>query len=517
MFRNNVFIFKCGFTERHIPREAGFRWDTARKSWYTNDLEVALGLRRYADEKTKNLFNKFSITVTPWTSPLPQVPEGLTLLPHQNEAILFALARNKSYLGLDPGLGKTAVAALVVLALGSKTVYITPPFLVKNVTEEFSRFAPSLVIDTYTSSTKSLAPDVDVLLVPDSALSRGNNTVALFLKRHFLSHTKPNTLIVDEAHRAKNETANRTVALFGDKAREPLTKLFARQVYMSGTPMPNRPIELYPVLSHAAPETIDFMTKFQYARRYCAAYVNDFGRWDFTGASNMEELRRRVIYPTGSFMLRLKKELLNLPPKLEEVFVVSAEMTPRVAALDKNLGEKYNDKTDIVKALLENQTGGDLHLMTYRRLLGSEKVAPTVEYIKSLIEETNESILVFAYHADVISSLTSGLSEYRPYVITGDTPMPTRHEQVKDFETSDRRIFIGNYLAMGTGFTMTKATRVIFCEFSWVPGDNAQASDRAHRIGQKGTVLVQYVVYKDSVDKLVIDTILRKRRAIEHI
>lgn len=231
----------------------------------------------------------------------------------------------------------------------------------------------------------------------------------------------------------------------------------------------------------------------------------------------MEELRRRVIYPTGSFMLRLKKELLNLPPKLEEVFVVSAEMTPRVAALDKNLGEKYNDKTDIVKALLENQTGGDLHLMTYRRLLGSEKVAPTVEYIKSLIEETNESILVFAYHADVISSLTSGLSEYRPYVITGDTPMPTRHEQVKDFETSDRRIFIGNYLAMGTGFTMTKATRVIFCEFSWVPGDNAQASDRAHRIGQKGTVLVQYVVYKDSVDKLVIDTILRKRRAIEHI
>jgi SNF2 family DNA or RNA helicase len=76
---------------------------------------------------------------------------------------------------------------------------------------------------------------------------------------------------------------------------------------------------------------------------------------------------------------------------------------------------------------------------------------------------------------------------------------------------------IGNYKAMGVGFTLTRATRVIFVEYSWNPAENEQAADRAHRIGQTETVFVQYMVYKDSVDKKVIERILKKREGSRHI
>ncbi len=74
-------------------------------------------------------------------------------------------------------------------------------------------------------------------------------------------------------------------------------------------------------------------------------------------------------------------------------------------------------------------------------------------------------------------------------------------------------MLIGNYLAMGIGFTLTKATRGLFVEFSWVPGENEQAGDRMHRIGQTGSVHIQYMVYKNSIDKKVIEALLRKRKA----
>ena len=69
-------------------------------------------------------------------------------------------------------------------------------------------------------------------------------------------------------------------------------------------------------------------------------------------------------------------------------------------------------------------------------------------------------------------------------------------------------------------FTLASCTPlriVVFAEFSWVPGDNDQASDRAHRIGQRDSVLVQYLLYRNSVDRTVLSAIFAKRRSTAHI
>lgn len=510
MYQNEKFIFACTFDERTIAKNAGLRWDDKSKVWYTNDLAVASRLRDYAIGVAKNKLKQSLITVSPWSGTLPP-----GLYDHQWRAITFALSRNRCYLGLDPGLGKTPVAAVIAETLKQPVVYISPPFLVRNVAEEFKRWAPTLKTSIYGGvSNQKVGAAYDVLIIPDSLLQREST----FTRIKRLS-SQPSILIVDEAHRFKTPEAKRTQALFGTRTKPGIVDLFEKQIFMSGSPMPNRPIELYPVLSKIAPECIDYMSLFDYGNRYCAGYRDQYG-WDFTGASNVAALAAKVIYPSGPFMLRMKKHLLQLPPKIEEVFVVSENMPPQLAKLDRKIAENP-DIEDVIKHRLADAADLDGELMpiaTYRRLLGIEKAKAVIEYIKSILAESDESILVFGYHRETIQILEHRLADAHPFVITGDTPSAKRQDLVNEFQTNKhRRLFIGNYLACGVGFTLTKATRILFVEFDWVPGTNTQAADRAHRIGQASSVLVQYVAYSGSIDHKVIETLLRKQRSIDHI
>ncbi len=456
---------------------------------------VAAKLRRKAIWSAKELKNRQPITIIPWTSPLPPDPIGLELKPYQKESVRFALARNSSYLRLDPGLGKTIVAAKIADMLSSLLVYVCPPFMVRNVAEEFCKWSPDFF---------------PYIIVPDTMLTK--DSILRSIKK-FTSTFPTATIIVDEAHRFKNSKAKRTKALFS------LLPLFTKKIFMSGTPMPNRPIELYPILSHAAPSTIDYMNEFKFGRRYCAGYKGDFG-WDFSGASNMKELQQKVIHPSGPFMLSIRKDVLNLPPKIEELFIISANESPKLVRMGDKIGKAYSDVEDLIKQKLSSnlKADQDLHISTYRRLLGQEKVKPSLEYIKTLLEETDENLLIFAAHIDVCGKLFEGLKPYRPSLVTGATPMGVRHKLVKDYQVNkDKRVIIGNYHALGVGFNLTKADRVLMVEYDWTPGVNDQATSRPHRIGRTKSVLVQYITFKDSLDKKVLEALLKKSRAINYI
>lgn len=505
IFDKNRFIFQCKFEERELAKQSGLRWDGVKKIWYTPDLKVAARLREYASGEAKNRLSKNLITTKPWALPLPSPPEGLSLLPHQEIAIRFALERNRCYLALDPRLGKTICAAIISLALRKPVVYICPPFLVENVRQEFRRWAPEIA--------------ASIFIVRDSMLT---NKHICDLVRSCAEKNPKTILFVDEAHRFKNENAQRTQALFGGRTNPSgLVDYFERRIYLSGSPMPNRPIELFAVLSKEAPETIDFKSRFSFGVKYCAGHKNEFGKWDFGGASNLDELSRRVCHPSGPFMLRQRRSLLQLPPKIEEVFTVSTQMSPRLSDFNQQLVGRYSDIEDLIKKQIaaSAKVGEDeLHLGTYRRLLGLEKLPAACDYINSIVEDSDENILVYAFHKEVIAGLMSRLSGHYPLVIKGETPVNDRHNIVKTFEEEkSRRLLIGNYLAMGVGFTIPKANRVIFVEFDWSPGVNEQASDRPVHLNKKESVLVQYVAMKDSVDRLVIETLLRKRRNLKHI
>lgn len=522
VFTDNRFIFRVPFESRNIARDGGFHWSVQERCWYTRNPGVAAQFTEYCDESAKKQISKFTIKVSEWTGGLT-VPKGETLFKFQETAARFALSRNRSYLGLDPGLGKTPIAAVVSHTLMASTIYICPPFLTRNTEVEFKRWAPGLKVSRFAQNMQFNGPEV--VIIPDTMLTK--EYVVSFVKAFVQYHHgkgRQVQLVIDEAHRFKNDVAQRTRAVFGSRTEKGLASLFERVIYMSGTPMPNRPIELFPVLSHSAPGTIDYMNKFEYGRKYCAGHQNQFG-WDFTGASNITLLHSKVI---GPFMLRYKKSevLTELPPKTEEVVLIGDDLPPKLAELDRDLLKHISPEDLMQKHIslkIRGRTEGEddetpeIHLATYRRELGLLKVKPCVEYYKYLLEETDESILIFAIHKEVIEELKKGLTAYDPLVITGSTDMASRHEIVKTFQTSgpSRRVFIGNIQAAGVGLTLTKATRVSFAEFSWVPAENDQASDRAHRIGQKDNVLVQYMVFKNSIDRAVIDAVLRKKKTLQ--
>lgn len=413
-------------------------------------------------------------------------PRGLYLKTFQIPALHWSvkalLEDRSSYLALDPGLGKTIIAAVLSNRFfGEQIFYVCPPFLTSNTSEEFSKWC----------FRKKL------FLIPDSMLWKPK--VLDEIKKRAKSG---GILIVDEAHRFKNLKAKRTKTLFRE-----IFPLFGKAVFMSGTPMPNsRPIELWPVLVYAAPEI--FGKKIlAYGTRYCGAkYVKPWG-WDFSGFTNRDEFKKKIF---EYFMLRIKKDGL-VPPKQEGLLTVGEGIPPIISKMEKKILEHYSPE-DLIEGKLTLLEGEKkLHLATYLRLLGEYKLKYALPYIDAILTETQENILIFAVHTETIAKLAKHLEKYKPLVITGKVPKQHRQPLVKKFQNSNHRVFIGNIQACGTGFTLTKATRVLFIEFSWVEGENSQASDRAHRIGQTSSVLVQYVVLKDSYDRQRMEVLLKKR------
>lgn len=466
-----------------------------------------------------------TIRVVPWTRGL-RVPEGRSLLDHQPGAIEFALSRNYSYLALDPGLGKTICAAVIAATLAIPAVYICPPFLMPTVQEEFETWAPNLNTTRFPLVYRS----ADVFIVPDSVIAR--ESVQRMIRR-FLEWkgSKRRILFVDEAHRFKNEDAQRSRALYDWISPE-----FTRVCLLSGTPMPNRPLELWAPISAFAHETIGRVDKFRFAKRYCNPIRVQIGydkrknkarwAWDFSGSSNLKELSARVKHPTGPFMYRLRKDVLKLPPKLEELLFIGDDVPARIGRLDRKIVAKLSPRDLMGKELSREVSAErgidpdefDLPVATYRRLLGQAKVAPFAAYLKALLDETNEAPLVFTLHKEVARDLAARLAKYKPLVITGDTPVKKRHGIVKAFQTDPRhRFLIANVQAGGVGFTLTRSSRIFLLEPSWVDGENTQAIDRAHRFGQTKHVLAQYVCYRNSMDRKVIEKLLQTRRDSEYL
>lgn len=417
-------------------------------------------------------------------------PSHLFPLQHQLEALAWAIrnleAGKPTYLALEPGLGKTIIAAMISNYFKGATIfYVCPPFLTTNTSEEFTK---------WTFEKK-------LYLLPDSMIAKPK-TLEAFVEA--VRECKNPILIIDEAHRFKNEGTKRSRALF----KNILPHFERRAVFMSGTPLPNsRPKELWAILKNSAPKL--FGTNFfSFGLKYCGGFRDAFG-WNFDGFTNRKEFKARLC---KSFMLRMKKDVLNLPPKVEGLLTVGEGIPPIVSKVEKKILAEYSPE-DLVEGEITRIAGkAALHLATYLRLLGEYKLKYVLPFIESLLEETKESFLIFAVHKDTIGKLEKALSAHEPLVITGDVPKAKRHELVKEFQTNPaRRIFIGNIQACGVGFTLTKATRVIFVEFSWVDGENSQAADRAHRIGQGQSVLVQYVVLKDSFDRQRMETLLKKR------
>jgi SWI/SNF-related matrix-associated actin-dependent regulator 1 of chromatin subfamily A len=488
-----AFVCKCAFDERHVPKQAGFEWNPMTREWETRKLSKAVRLRDYFDKTAEKQFNQKSIEISPWAGGI-LFPKHQRLKKYQERGARFALERNRSYIAFEQGLGKTPTAVTVINSYKEPTLIICPPFLVDNWKRELKNW---LVDETEPCAIQGKdVPSMaaKIVILPDSLLDRES-------VHEFIHNRDFGMLVVDEAHRFKNFEAKRTKNLF-----ERIAPRIPKIVCLSGTPMPNRPSELYPVLSSLAHDTIEFMSFHEYAIKFCNAFKNEWG-WVYSGACNLGQLKKQVI---GRFMLReTKAEVLpELEPKEERIISLSGRPQPGIQTRDKKLKLKLEGK------ILENERLGEL--AEHRKNIGIAKILIVFDYVEDLLESTEESILLFAWHVDVIDGLFKALVKWSPEVISGSTPVKHRQLIVDKFQAGKTRVLIAQIQTM-VGYNLTKATRCVFAEYSWSPADNEQASDRAHRIGQKDSVIVDYLVMAKTIDEQVIETIQSKRKNINQL
>ncbi|MGC8622335.1 MAG: C-terminal helicase domain-containing protein, partial [Caldisphaera sp.] len=141
-------------------------------------------------------------------------------------------------------------------------------------------------------------------------------------------------------------------------------------------------------------------------------------------------------------------------------------------------------------------------------------------YVYDIIEDAVENtgkVVVFGHHLDVLDSIYEKFKDIAVKA-TGSESIKERDEAVSKFQNDPNvKIFVGSIMTMGLGITLTASSLTIFVEIEWRPGDLVQAEDRLHRIGQKNSVLIQYVVVDKSIDEFMIEKIFEKIKTIEQI
>lgn len=339
-------------------------------------------------------------------------------------------------------------------------------------------------------------------------------------------------LIVDECHLVKNPKALRTKRLLGEprkRGKDPVPGLIdraKRRLFLTGTPIVNRPVEMHPIVSALAPA--EFGNFFKFAQRYCDAKQTRWG-WDFTGASHLDELQARL---RSTIMIRrLKADVLTeLPPKRRQVIELPANGALDLIEMEGKDYEAYESDLDDARADADlAHAAGDQDaykaavqrlkecarvafagMARTRLLLEVAKVPHVVEHVRETLEAGVDKLVLFGHHITALKALEQQLADLGPVLVIGETALADRQAAVDRFQTDPTcRVFIGGIEAAGVGLTLTASSHVVFAALPWTPSALSQGEDRCHRIGQRGSVLVQHLVFDGSLDarmaKMIID------------
>ena len=317
-------------------------------------------------------------------------------------------------------------------------------------------------------------------------------------------------VILDEAHYLKNPKAKRTKIVLGSEGIfEETLRPHSRIMALTGTPILNKPKEIYTLLRTLRPSNLDnkYLYYKNFAEKFCGAFYAPWG-YDDNGATNLKELND-ILKKDGFMLRRLKKDVLKeLPDKRYQLVEI-----PSAGKTVTEIGDLTIDS--VKKMNFSNiESLGDLAELRHELVKG--KLSSCYQHIADVLDN-KKKVVVFAYHRDVIEQLEEALTKFKTVKVIGGMNAADKNNAVIEFQHGDARVFIGQIQAAGVGLTLTAADTVIFVENSFVPGEITQAIDRCHRIGQKNSVLAQFLVIKDSIEEHMMRVVLDKTKTINNI
>lgn len=409
----------------------------------------------------------------------------------------------------EMGLGKTLQAITFLCSnKNSHSLIVTPTSLIYNWYNEFNKFAPSMkigIIYGKKENRKKIIKDYekyDVILTT-------YNTLRLDIEEY--KDITFDYYIIDEAQNIKNHNSKNAKSIKKIQSK--------RRFALTGTPLENSLMELWSIFDFIMPGYLYDEEKF--TTRYHRRLEED--------ECIIEELNR-LIKP---FILRrYKKDVLKeLPPKIEKKLVVP--MTDKQKSVYKTFADHVRDILE--EKVKDNEfTSSKIEILSYITKLrqiainpavvmeeykgGSGKIDALIDVIKSSIEE-NHKMLVFSQFTSILKLIIPLLDkEGVTYnYLDGDTKTKDRSKLVDDFNNSNTNVFLISLKAGGTGLNLTSADIVIHLDPWWNPAVEDQATDRAHRIGQKNVVEVIKMVSEGTLEEKILLLQEQKKELIDKV
>jgi SWI/SNF-related matrix-associated actin-dependent regulator 1 of chromatin subfamily A len=433
---------------------------------------------------------------------------------HQEEAITKLLQHDKFLLLDTPGLGKTASSIIAALESNVKKILVICPASLKlNWKKEISIYDDSdnvSIIQREWKPNKWTIINYDILDKFNTIEKPKKGKKPKFKFQEYdevainnqILNEKFDLIICDEAHYLKSSSSNRT------KHVKKIVKSIKKRWFLTGTPITNKPVDLFSLLSMVEHPLSTNYNSFLYS--YCNAKTMMIkGRRIIKadGASNLEELNRRI-KPVS--IRRRKEDVLDLPDKI---------ISPVYIELDDD--DKVDYETSVERYIQMREEQGKnisyakklVELSVLRRWVAEKKLKHTKELINKSLE-SDKKVIVFTDYTSVVNTLKE---EYKDIcvVINGETSQKDRQKAVEDFQNNPNvRLFIGNTVAAGVGLTLTAAEVVIVNDLNWTPANVDQSLDRAFRIGQTKDVICYFPLFDDTIDTIVYEVLDKKRDII---
>lgn len=483
---------------------------------------------------------------------------GYDLYGYQRAGVRYAQEARSLIIGDQMGLGKTITALAAAHSLDAYPLLVICPSTVKtNWIREAYQCLPAEKQTIRMSLLEGLDPEekgtVTVRVEADGRRREvtvpTNDLEADLLVTNYailgpyvdqLSARGMETVVLDESHKVKNPDAKRS-----QRSAEVMQTASLR-LLLTGTPVRNRPKEWFnqlKLIGRAGSDGTEFGTFFPWAKRYCDAEKTRWG-WDFSGASNVEELNREL--RASCYVRREKSEVRDdLPDVQEDIVEVDIENRreyQRAAAdvlayVQERLrtDEEYFDRVasylewdendardpeDLIEEKVRRGKRGKhlVEISVLREIVARGKEEVAVQWATDVLE-SGEKLVLFAIHRPMQKALMEALSDYEPAHIFAGDRAEERDRQIERFrDDSQCRVMIASLGAAKEGVDGLQevCSMVGFAELPWSPADLDQATARLHRIGQEADMVnVYYLIAPRTIDEHIYDLVEEKRGVVE--
>ncbi|MEU2789797.1 DEAD/DEAH box helicase [Streptomyces sp. NPDC007100] len=458
-------------------------------------------------------------TDTEEADPVPQPPAlAATLRDYQLRGLGW-LHRMTS-LGLggcladDMGLGKTITLIALHLhrqgdpASAGPTLVVCPASLMGNWQREIERFAPGTAVRRFHADRRSLADLADGEFVLTTY-----GTMRLDAAK--LADTRWGLVVADEAQHVKNP--------FSATAKALRTLPAGARVALTGTPVENNLSELWAVLDWTTPGLLGPLGRFR--ERYARTVE---GGTDPAAAERLARLVR-------PFLLRRRKSdpgiAPELPPKTETdraVALTREQAGLYEAVVREGLGEIAESdgiaRRGLVVKLLTSLKQICNHPAQFLkeerpRIAGRSGKLELLDELLDTILAEDASVLVFTQYVQMARLLETHLAGrgVPTQLLHGGTPIARREEMVRRFQSGEVPVFLLSLKAAGTGLNLTNASHVVHFDRWWNPAVEAQATDRAYRIGQTRPVQVHRMIAEGTVEDRIAAMLARKQQLADAV